>query len=374
MKKIYLMFFIFLIHQLSPQSTQDSNELSNISPKPIDLQKLPSEPKIQSPYGELKLYLGQFNGNIETSNSTNLSSVNLIYNNVLTQGFENKNNHYASQTGFKYFFNIKSINNKLLFGLDKINFNSSQKSLGAKPSSGSIFPTVSSYDSSIDLTDWNFGLEIKASNDFTLIPKYTIRQFSQKYYDTNLIGDPSNKEIYFKSLNEKSNAGILGLIGIYEINNNIKLHFDISLPLNSLNSIQSKATKYYSYNYVDIFDQYVSQTFTYTTIGNSQEAGFGSYDLKIDLSKSNRIKIGLEYEINEKVSIELSCYQEYISFQRKNVKVIDLYSYNYQFKSGDYSSITSYSAPYIYKSLINQNLNQNFFYQGLSFQIVIKIF
>jgi hypothetical protein len=105
-----------------------------------------------------------------------------------------------------------------------------------------------------------------------------------------LIGDPSNKEIYIKSLNEKSNAGILGLIGIYQINNNIKLHFDISLPLNSLNSIQSKATKYYSYNYVDIFDQYVSQTFTYTTIGNSQEAGFGSYDLKIDLSKSNRTK------------------------------------------------------------------------------------
>ncbi len=368
---ICLFIFVISVQQLFPQSKPDLIDKSNNSSEPTDLH-------INSPFGEFKLYAGKFGGITYSSNSANLVLDNLIYKSVLTEGLDDKNNHYASPLGFKYLLYIKYIDKNILFGLDKINFNSTQKSLGIKQSIDDTFPTVSSFDSNLDLTDWNFGILFKISNDFTLIPKYTVRQFSQKYIDNNFIGDPNYKDVYFKSLNERARVGILGLIGVYQISNHFKFNFDFSLPFTSLDINQNKATKYYSYSYLDIFDQNVYQTFTSTTAGNYQQAGLGSYDLGIDPSKSNRTKLGIEYEVNEKVSLELSYHQEYISFQRKNVQVIVFDSLNVSYNNGDLTSFTSSSKIDITKSLINQTLNQNltqnFFYQGLSFQIVVRVF
>jgi hypothetical protein len=280
-----------------------------------------------------------------------------------------------------------------MFGLERFNFNKNNRYLDIDYSfrSETLYPAYSSIDNKIALNDLFLGYESKSFEGLVLIPKFTFRQFSSHYSDGRFYSIPSSDGQFYTNSSAKrfssgsnedtTNAGILGLMGSYTINEKIKFLFDINLPLEILNVLPAKKIRadYFS----SALDKYTfSSTNSFSTyINSTTQIGLHSYDLKLDLSRSNKIKLGLDFQINEIASIELSYYQENIALQKSNIKVSEFYIFNDTYISNFLGPTrienTSNISPNINRSALAQllyNSNQNIFIQGYILQLNLKVF
>lgn len=388
---IIRLIIFFLVYFLNlGLISQNIDENSNISREPNE--SINSKTKTNELKNELFLHIGRFNGTFEPSN---ISNFHILETRRIYQDLDKRDIQTSSPLGLKFFLNTPGIKNRIMFGLERFNFNKNNRHLDIVGpfSSETLYPAYSSIDNKIALNDFFLGYELKSSEGLVLIPKFTLRQFSNHYSDGRFYSIPSSDGQFYTnssaqrfssgSYEDTTNAGILGLMGSYKIIEKIKFLFDVNLPLEMLNVLPAKKirTDYIS-GELDKYTYTFSSTNSFSNyINSTAQIGLNSYDLKLDLSRSNKIKLGLDFQINEIASIELSYYQENIALQKSNIKMNEFYIYNNtsisNFLGPTRIENTSNITPNINRSALAQllyNSNQNIFIQGYILQLNLKVF